>query len=86
VLEDHPPGADPPDVVGEVGQEVELLGGEVERLAVEGGLVVDEVEPERADDELGRFVLPVVGGVVSQGHPMVVNALVDIPARSVKIW
>jgi hypothetical protein len=40
-------------VVGEVGEELELLGREIEGAAVEGGFVMHEVEVKGSDDQLG---------------------------------
>ena len=53
VLQDHSAGTDFANVVGEVGEELELLGREIEGVAVEGGLVMHEVEVKGSDDQLG---------------------------------
>src|SRR5258708_40300738 len=53
-LQDHPAGADLSGVAGEVGEEVELFGREVEGTAIEGGLPVDEVEMQGAPGGGGR--------------------------------
>src|SRR5215470_331024 len=67
VLEDHPPGADLAGVAGEVGEEAELSGGEIQGAAAPGCLAVHEVEVQVTDVELGG--LPVAwGGLMPERH------------------
>ena len=60
-------GAGPPGVAGQEGQDLELLGGELDRAAVEAGLVVDEVELERPDGERRPAAVVGFGAAVADG-------------------
>jgi hypothetical protein len=56
VLEDHPAGAGQAGLAAQVGEEVELSGGEVHVVAVHGGFALHRIEMPRADLEaVGRF-------------------------------
>jgi hypothetical protein len=68
VFEDHAVGADLAGVPGQVGQEGELPGGEVEGASVHAALVMDQVQRQGTDHDRRGLVLTVLVGTVSQGH------------------
>ena len=64
---DHLVAAGQIGVAGQVGQHFELFGGEVDGGAVQAGVVVHEVELERAEGERGRQRLVGFDGAMADG-------------------
>ena len=63
VFEDHSACTDPSHMLGQVGEEIKLLWGKIQRIAFECRLVMDKVEMERTDVNLGwSFVTREVEG------------------------